>query len=151
MQSILCTEFRKNCCQMISRLSYILTATISLLMNAIEKLALSRLDEFVTSRDNFQLVNEFGFIIYRLYICTHSLKLNPFFTKCTHWLHFAPIEVKMNPLGFCILFIALSQTKRTCPCGTSSLFYKGGGIWNREKIAQQFVRRTKQSGGLFVG
>ena len=98
MQSILCTEFRKNYCQMISRLSYILTATTLLLMNAIEKSALSRLDEFVTSRDKFQLVNEFSFIIYRLYICTHSLKLNPFFAKKVNpfW--------KMNPLGFCILF-----------------------------------------------
>ena len=35
-------------------------------MNVIEKSALSRLDEFVTSRDKFQLVNEFGFIVYRL-------------------------------------------------------------------------------------
>ena len=62
-------------------------------MNAIEKSALSRLDEFVTSRDKFQLVNEFGFIIYRLYICTHSLKLNPFFAKGEPILQNEPIRI----------------------------------------------------------
>ena len=73
MQSILCTEFRKNCCQMISLLSYILTATISLLMNAIEKSALSRLDEFVTSRDKFQFIEQFSGVLFTVltYIYTY--------------------------------------------------------------------------------
>ena len=38
--------------------------------------------------------------------------VNTFFTKCTHWPRFAPIGAKMHPLGFCILFINYSQTKR---------------------------------------
>lgn len=44
-------SYRKSCCLIISRLSYTLTPTTSLPMIAIRTSAMSRLDEFATSRD----------------------------------------------------------------------------------------------------
>ena len=60
------------------------------------------------------------------------VKIEPIFEKiirfCTHSSVFAPIHPKMNPLEFCILFIALSQQKRYSPCGCAFFVYKDGGF-----------------------
>ena len=47
--------------------------------------------------------------------------------------------------------VVRTKQKRHSPLGVCFFVYKDGGTWNREKIAKQFVRSTKQSGGLFVG
>ena len=75
-----------------------------------------------------------------------SLNLNPFFAKkWTHFLQKVNPFCKMNPLGFCILFIALSQQKEHDPCGCALFVYKDGGIWSREKIASAICARGRST------